>query len=94
MGGTRGTLGSMSLPEAHVCRNCSEDAGIGGILHEDLVVGAPLSMESLDEAQRLERFAGKYVHDGCRVVEVRRVPSESLSGYAWAVRFVEAEGAA
>lgn len=60
-------------------------------LHEDLVVGAPLSMEDLDEAQRLDRFAGKYAHDGCRVVEVRKVPSESLSGYAWAVRFTEGD---
>jgi hypothetical protein len=58
-------------------------------LHEDLVVGAPLSMEELDDAQRLERFALKYAHDGCRVTEVRRVPSGSLGGYAWAVRFVE-----
>ena len=58
-------------------------------MHEDLVVGAPLSMEDLDDSQRLARFAGKYVHDGCRVVEVRRVDSDSLSGYAWAVRFVE-----
>ncbi len=63
-------------------------------MHEDLVVGAPLSMEDLDEGQRLARFAGKYAHDGCRVVEVTRVPSEGLSGYAWAVRFLEGDAAA
>ncbi|MDH6580441.1 hypothetical protein [Kitasatospora sp. MAP5-34] len=79
----------MSLPATHQCRTCSGDPAHGATLHEDLVVGAPLSMEELDDAQRLERFALKYAHDGCRVTEVRRVPSASLSGYAWAVRFVE-----
>ncbi|MEY9964732.1 hypothetical protein ABIA33_002774 [Streptacidiphilus sp. MAP12-16] len=59
-------------------------------MHEDVVVGAPLSMEDLDGAQRLARFAGKYVHDGCEVIEVRKVESDSLGGYAWSVRFLEA----
>jgi hypothetical protein len=65
------------------------DDATGTTVHEDLVVGAPLSMEDLDDAQRLARFSGKYVHDGCQVVEVRKVDSDSLSGYAWAVRFRE-----
>jgi hypothetical protein len=84
----------MSLPETHECHSCSINPEVGSILHEDLVVGAPLSMEDLDDAQRLQRFAGKYAHDGCRVVEVRRVPSGGLRGYAWMVRFVESGGAA
>lgn len=53
------------------------------------MVGAPLSMEELTDAQRLDRFALKYAHDGCQVREVRKVPHETLSGYAWAVRFSE-----
>ena len=57
-------------------------------MHEDLVVGAPLSMEDLDAPQLLARFANKYAHDGCKVIEVRRVASDSLGGYAWSVRFV------
>ena len=58
-------------------------------MHEDLVVGAPLSMEDLDASQLLARFANKYAHDGCKVTEVRRVASDSLGGYAWSVRFVD-----
>ncbi|MGP3926582.1 hypothetical protein [Streptomyces sp. 8N616] len=46
-------------------------------------------MDDLTEAQRLDRFARKYAHDGCQVREVRRVPHDSLSGYAWSVRFLE-----
>lgn len=46
-------------------------------------------MEDLTDAQRLERFARKYAHDGCQVREVRRVPYDNLSGYAWSVRFTE-----
>ncbi|MEU9010971.1 hypothetical protein AB0D12_14560 [Streptomyces sp. NPDC048479] len=46
-------------------------------------------MEDLTDAQRLDRFARKYAHDGCLVREVRRVPHDSLSGYAWSVRFTE-----
>ena len=80
----------MALPRTHECRLCSDDGTTGTIVHEDLVVGAPLSMEDLDDAARLARFAGKYVHDGCEVVEVRKVDSDSLGGYAWAVRFREA----
>ncbi len=79
----------MALPRTHRCHTCSENAAVGAILHEDVVVGAPLSMEDLTDEQRLKRFSGKYAHDGCRVTEVLRVPSDSLSGYAWAVRFVE-----
>ncbi|MDX3073467.1 hypothetical protein ACIP98_01180 [Streptomyces sp. NPDC088354] len=79
----------MSLPKTHNCSSCSNGAGQGEVLHEDLVVGAPLSMEDLTEAQRLDRFARKYAHDGCQVREVRRVPHDGLSGYAWSVRFVE-----
>ena len=56
---------------------------------EDLVLGAPLSMEELDDARRLERFAGKYAHDGCQVIEVKKVTSSTLSGFGWAVRFIE-----
>lgn len=59
-------------------------------MHEDLVVGAPLSMEDLDDAQRLQRFGAKYAHDKCSVIDVRRVASgEGLSGFGWQVRFVE-----
>ncbi|MEU1629771.1 hypothetical protein ABZ746_31625 [Streptomyces sp. NPDC020096] len=79
----------MSLPQTHLCSACSIDAAPGTVVHEDLVVGAPLSMEDLTEVQRLERFARKYAHDGCRVTEVRRVPHDSPSGYAWSVRFIE-----
>jgi hypothetical protein len=46
-------------------------------------------MEDLTETQRFERFARKYAHDGCQVKEVRRVPHDSSSGYAWSVRFTE-----
>ncbi|WP_326651346.1 MULTISPECIES: hypothetical protein [unclassified Streptomyces] len=46
-------------------------------------------MEDLTDAQRLDRFARKYAHDGCQVTEVLRVPHDSLSGYAWSVRFTE-----
>ncbi|CAD5943978.1 protein of unknown function [Streptomyces sp. KY75] len=53
------------------------------------MVGAPLSMEELTDAQRLDRFALKYAHDGCQVREVRKVPHDTLSGYAWSVRFSE-----
>ncbi|WP_232248532.1 hypothetical protein [Streptacidiphilus rugosus] len=60
-------------------------------MHEDLVVGAPLSMDDLDRSQLLERFAGKYVHDGCQVIDVRKVAAESLSGYAWVVQFLEGD---
>ncbi|QHY97083.1 hypothetical protein SSPS47_18415 [Streptomyces sp. S4.7] len=79
----------MALPKAHHCLTCSEGAAQDSVLHEDLVVGAPLSMEELTDAQRLDRFARKYAHDGCQVREVRRVPHEGLSGYAWSVRFTE-----
>jgi hypothetical protein len=79
----------MALPLVHECRLCSDDSATGTTVHEDLVVGAPLSMEDLDDAQRLARFAGKYAHDDCEVVEVRKVDSDSLGGYAWSVRFVE-----
>ncbi|MFC1408126.1 hypothetical protein ACEZDG_02390 [Streptacidiphilus sp. N1-1] len=79
----------MALPSTHECRLCSDGGSTGTTVHEDLVVGAPLSMEDLDDAQRLARFAGKYGHDGCEVVEVRKVASDSLGGYAWAVRFLE-----
>jgi hypothetical protein len=79
----------MALPKTHHCSPCSDGTAKGTVLHEDLVVGAPLSMEDLTDAQRLDRFARKYAHDGCRVREVRRVPHDSLSGFAWAVRFTE-----
>ncbi|MFF1895759.1 hypothetical protein [Streptomyces sp. NPDC058206] len=79
----------MPLPKTHLCSACSDDATTDPVLHEDLVVGAPLSMEDLTDAQRLDRFARKYAHDGCQVREVRRVPYDSLSGYAWSVRFTE-----
>ncbi len=79
----------MSLPRTHQCSGCSDGRTPGSILHEDLVVGAPLSMEDLTEAQRFERFSRKYAHDGCQVTEVRRVPDDSASGYAWSVRFSE-----
>jgi hypothetical protein len=79
----------MSLPENHQCSGCSRGSTPGTTLHEDLVVGAPLSMEDLTETQRFERFARKYAHDGCQVKEVRRVPHDSSSGYAWSVRFTE-----
>lgn len=79
----------MALPKSHHCSACSDGAPPGSVLHEDLVVGAPLSMEDLNDAQRLDRFARKYAHDGCQVREVRRVPHDSLSGYAWSVRFTE-----
>ncbi|MER5894847.1 hypothetical protein [Streptomyces sp. NPDC001876] len=46
-------------------------------------------MEDLTDAQRQDRFALKYAHDGCQVREVRRVPHDNLSGYAWSVRFTE-----
>ncbi|MGW0559471.1 hypothetical protein ACWDZ4_02280 [Streptomyces sp. NPDC003016] len=79
----------MALPETHHCSACSDDAAQDTVLHQDLVIGAPLSMEDLTDAQRLERFARKYAHDGCQVREVRRVPHDNLSGYAWSVRFTE-----
>ncbi|MFD9500624.1 hypothetical protein [Streptomyces sp. NPDC060035] len=79
----------MALPKTHHCSACSDSAAQHSVLHEDLVVGAPLSMEDLTDAQRLDRFARKYAHDGCEVTEVRRVPHDSLSGYAWSVRFTE-----
>jgi hypothetical protein len=79
----------MSLPRTHQCSACSHDSALGTTIHEDLVVGAPLSMEDLTETQRFERFARKYAHDGCQVKEVRRVPHDSSSGYAWSVRFTE-----
>ncbi|GAA2986616.1 hypothetical protein Sfulv_16300 [Streptomyces fulvorobeus] len=46
-------------------------------------------MEELSDAERLDRFALKYAHDGCQVKEVRRVPHDNLSGYAWSVLFTE-----
>lgn len=46
-------------------------------------------MEDLTDAQRLDRFARKYAHDGCLVREVRRVPHDGSRGYAWSVRFTE-----
>ncbi|MFI6861574.1 hypothetical protein ACIBKZ_17000 [Streptomyces sp. NPDC050421] len=46
-------------------------------------------MEDLTDAQRHDRFALKYAHDGCQVREVQRVPHDNLSGYAWSVRFTE-----
>ncbi|MFE9725237.1 hypothetical protein ACFYQ5_16970 [Streptomyces sp. NPDC005794] len=79
----------MALPKTHHCSTCPEGATPDSVLHEDLVVGAPLSMEELTDAQRLDRFARKYAHDGCEVREVRRVPQDNLSGYAWSVRFTE-----
>ncbi|MFI5630295.1 hypothetical protein ACIA8E_13095 [Streptomyces sp. NPDC051664] len=79
----------MPLPKTHLCPACSDGAATDPVLHEDLVVGAPLSMEDLTDAERLDRFARKYAHDGCQVREVRRVPYDSLSGYAWSVRFTE-----
>ncbi|MEZ0090366.1 hypothetical protein [Streptacidiphilus sp. EB129] len=79
----------MALPSTHECRTCSNEGTTGLTVHEDVVVGAPLSMEDLDGAQRLARFAGKYAHDGCEVIEVRKVASDGLSGYAWSVRFLE-----
>ncbi|GAA2932398.1 hypothetical protein [Streptomyces enissocaesilis] len=79
----------MALPETHHCPACSDDAAQDTVLHEDLVIGAPLSMEDLTDAQRLDRFARKYAHDGCQVREVRRVQHDNLSGYAWSVRFTE-----
>ncbi|MFF3245568.1 hypothetical protein ACFYWY_17960 [Streptomyces sp. NPDC002870] len=78
----------MALPKTHHCSACSDSAAPDTV-HEDLVVGAPLSMEDLTDAQRLDRFARKYAHDGCQVREVRRVPHDCLSGYAWSVRFTE-----
>ncbi|MFD3440929.1 hypothetical protein ACFWU3_25855 [Streptomyces sp. NPDC058685] len=77
----------MALPRTHHCPACSDTAAQEPVLHEDLVIGAPLSMEDLTDAQRLDRFALKYAHDGCHVTEVRRVPHDNLSGYAWSVRF-------
>ncbi|QMU76877.1 hypothetical protein GXW83_15205 [Streptacidiphilus sp. PB12-B1b] len=80
----------MTLPATHECRTCSYQAVLGTTVHEDVVVGAPLSMEDLDDAQRLQRFGAKYAHDKCRVLGVRRVASvEGLSGFGWEVRFVE-----
>jgi hypothetical protein len=79
----------MPLPKTHQCPACLDSAAPDTVLHEDLVVGAPLSMEDLTDAQRLDRFARKYAHDGCQVREVRRVPHDTLSGYAWSVRFTE-----
>jgi hypothetical protein len=79
----------MTLPSAHQCHNCSHDNAVGVTVHEDMVVGAPLSMEDLDDAQRLARFGGKYAHDGCQVIEVRRVDQDGPAGYAWVVRFLE-----
>ena len=79
----------MALPKTHDCSACSNGAAPDEVLHEDLVVGAPLSMEDLTDAQRLDRFALKYAHDSCQVREVRRVPHDGLSGYAWSVRFTE-----
>ncbi|MFI2350408.1 hypothetical protein ACH492_25845 [Streptomyces sp. NPDC019443] len=79
----------MALPKTHQCPACLDGAAPDTVLHEDLVVGAPLSMEDLTDAQRLDRFARKYAHDGCQVREVRRVPHDTLSGYAWSVRFTE-----
>jgi hypothetical protein len=79
----------MAVPEAHQCSTCADDTALGTTVHEDLVLGAPLSMEELDDARRLERFAGKYAHDGCKVIEVRKVASATLSGFGWSVRFVE-----
>jgi hypothetical protein len=79
----------MALPKTHQCPACSDGAAPDTVLHEDLVVGAPLSMEDLTDAQRLDRSARKYAHDGCQVREVRRVPHDTLSGYAWSVRFTE-----
>ncbi|MFF1460924.1 hypothetical protein [Streptomyces sp. NPDC058330] len=79
----------MALPETHQCLTCSDDAVQDAVLHHDLVVGAPLSMEDLTEDQRLDRFALKYAHDGCQVREVQRVAHEGLGGYAWSVRFTE-----
>lgn len=79
----------MALPKTHHCSACSNGAAPDEVLHEDLVVGAPLSMEDLTDAQRLDRFALKYAHDRCQVREVRRVPHDGLSGYAWSVRFTE-----
>lgn len=84
-----GHTDGMALPKTHQCSTCSDGAAQTPVLHEDLVVGAPLSMEDLTDAQRLDRFAHKYAHDGCQVREVRRVPHDSLSGYAWSVRFIE-----
>lgn len=79
----------MALPKSHLCSACSDGTARDTVLHQDLVVGAPLSMEDLTDAQRLDRFARKYAHDGCQVTEVLRVPHDSLSGYAWSVRFTE-----
>jgi hypothetical protein len=79
----------MALPRTHQCLVCSDGSDRDAVLHEDLVVGAPLSMEDLTDAQRLDRFALKYAHDGCQVREVRRVPHDNLGGYAWSVRFTE-----
>ncbi|WP_407547570.1 hypothetical protein QOM21_00975 [Streptomyces sp. Pv4-95] len=79
----------MALPKTHLCSACSDDSAPDSALHEDLVVGAPLSMEDLTDAQRLDRFARKYAHDGCLVNEVRRVPHDGSRGYAWSVRFTE-----
>ncbi|NYE40527.1 hypothetical protein [Streptomyces fulvorobeus] len=79
----------MALPRTHHCSVCSDGSATGAVLHEDLVIGAPLSMEELSDAERLDRFALKYAHDGCQVKEVRRVPHDNLSGYAWSVLFTE-----
>lgn len=79
----------MTLPSTHQCLHCSPDDATGVTVHEDTVTGAPLSMEELDDAQRLTRFGGKYAHDGCQVIEVRRVADEGPGGYAWLVRFLE-----
>ncbi len=81
----------MALPESHQCRTCSPPPGGGATLHEDLVVGAPLSMDDLDKSELLERFAGKYIHDGCQVIEVHKVAADSLSGHAWVVQFLEGD---
>ncbi|MYR97882.1 hypothetical protein GTY67_08385 [Streptomyces sp. SID8374] len=81
--------GGMALPRTHHCSACSDGSATDVTLHEDLVIGAPLSMEELTDAQRLDRFALKYAHDGCQVREVRQVPHDTLSGYAWSVRFSE-----
>ena len=48
-------------------------------------------MDDLGKSELLERFAGKYIHDGCQVIEVHKVAADSLSGHAWVVQFLEGD---
>ncbi|CAO0834632.1 hypothetical protein SMICM17S_12783 [Streptomyces microflavus] len=60
--------GGMPLPRTHHCSACSDGSATGDVLHEDLVVGAPLSMEELTDAQRLDPVRAQ--------VRPRRLPGQ------------------